>query len=152
MKRLAVVSIAFLVGAGAAFAQSEGTNVTLSTTSKQSVPPDFSRKSLLEIFRETDVGTDQPPPSAFDGGIVLINSSPLRMRWVPFLAPLFMMTSTSSYARFTPGGSLTVDPFTLTHNTFPYTPETARDPFREWRFRRMLKQNEEAAKKARGES
>jgi hypothetical protein len=137
-----------LATATLAAAQSDDKSTTLSVSSKQKNPPDYSRKSLLEIFLNTDAD-QKAPPSAFDGGLTLVDHPNFRLRWVPFLAPL--VTSNNPATRFSPLGSLSVDPFALTHSSFAYTAKSARDPFKEWKFRRMLRKNEEAAKKARGE-
>ena len=146
--RALLMATLLLATAALAAAQSDDKSTTLSVTSKQKNPPDYSRKSLLEIFRDTDAD-EKVAPSAFDGGLTLVDHPNFRLRWVPFLAPL--VTSYDPAVRFTPLGSLSVNPFALTHTTFAYTAQSARDPFKDWKFRRMLRKNEEAAKKARGE-
>lgn len=100
--------------------------------------PDFSRDAVLEIFLE-DIKPQ--PASRFDAGF-RFDTETTRFRWVPFIAPMFIDF---------PGGDVTtvaVDPFYLTGTSFPYTSSSYRDRLGEWRMRRMLRKNVEAANRA----
>jgi hypothetical protein len=124
---------------------------TLSVSSKESVTPDYSQKALLEIFKGIEVGEKGGIRSPLPGGIVLVETRRFHLRFMPYIAPMVLLAAWNPSARFTPGGSLTMNPFALTQTTFAYTSVTYRDPFNEWQFRRFLRRNERAARRARGE-
>ena len=143
MRNLAVALMALSLVATAASAQDQA-------SSKKAEPPDYSPPRLLQLFHDIDMTADNPVRSPFETGIVF-EQGPFRYRWVPLLAPMQLQASNSALARVSPMSALTVDPFALLGVTAAYTPNSYRDPVSEHRFERMIRKNEEEAKKERGE-
>lgn len=135
-RRLILLLFAVLM-ATSAFAQDSSGSPRREPTAE-----DYSQKALLEIFLEKpDV---LPEKSPFETGIVF-ERGPVRYRWMPIIAPLLIGGL---------GGSMDtvpmdyVDPFALTGMSFAYTSGSYRDRYSEWRVKRFLRKNVEAANKA----
>lgn len=96
---------------------------------------DYSKEALRQFFAEG--GTEKEPPrSPFDFGLVFLEGSRYRLRWMPLMAPLILSQTSGS-----PGINTNpiVDPFALTGSSYGATPAQARDRFRDWRERRALR-------------
>jgi hypothetical protein len=120
-------------------------------SSKQEPAPNYSKQTLMRIFVEEDKEEGENlPPDPFDVGLTYTVGN-TRIHWVPFVAPFFIGATMPS-AHVSPSSSLTVDPFNLLHTQHAYTSTSIQDPLKQWKFRRMLKNNEKAAKKERGEN
>jgi hypothetical protein len=117
-----------------------------STTEQEATEkPDYSRKALLEVFRETPEIINQPGP--FDSGIIFQRGS-VRYRWMPIVAPL-LFGGLGGSPDTTP--MPVVDPVALTGMSYPYDAGSYRDRWQEWRVRRMLRRNVAAANRADNE-
>lgn len=101
--------------------------------------PDYSRRAVLEVFLD-DLVPSGMAAAPFDAGF-RFDTSTTRFHWVPVMAPIF--TSVAHADVTTP----MVDPFYLTGTVFPYTSSSANDRFGEWRTRRFLRKNAEAARR-----
>jgi hypothetical protein len=100
--------------------------------------PDYSKKAILQMLQEEMDEDGNLPLSPFDVGF-RYETRTTKFRWVPFVMP-FLVNA---------GGDVSlapyVDPFVLTGTSFPVTPATARDWLSDWRTRRFLRKNVEAA-------
>ena len=112
------------------------------TGEKATDKPDYSRKALLEVFRETPEIINQPGP--FDSGIIFERGN-VRYRFMPIVAPI-LMGGLGGSADTTP--MPIVDPVALTGMSYPYDAGSYRDRWQEWRVRRMLRRNVAAANRA----
>jgi hypothetical protein len=149
MRELAIALLLFVGCVGVLPAQDGSSSSTaLSYTAKPDPPVDYSRERILKMFHDIDIGANPHGQSPFDG-VVLIETRTFRLRFMPILGSLLTLAAGNPAARFTPGGTLSVNPFALTHTSFAYTSASYRDPFSERQFRRFLRKNERAAKKAR---
>lgn len=111
---------------------------------EEAAKPDYSPDALREFVVEGDLERD-PPRSPFDLGLIFLDTDRLRIRWMPFVAPL-LLSQTSGSPDITTNPI--VDPFTLNRMSFPSTPGQARDRFRDWRERRTLRKFVAAANAA----
>jgi hypothetical protein len=131
-------------------AESTDTASTL-PSSKQEPQPNYSKQTLMRIFVEEDKDEGENlPKDPFDVGLTYTVGN-TRFHWVPFVAPFFIGATMPS-AHVSQTSSLTIDPFGLLHTQHAYTSTSIQDPLKQWKFRRMLKKNEQAAKKERGEN
>jgi hypothetical protein len=120
-------------------------------TSKQEPAPNYSKQTLMRIFVEEDKEDGENlPRDPFDVGLVY-TAGEYRFRFVPLLTP-FYLNATMPSAHVSPSASLTIDPFNMLHTEAAYTSNSIQDPLKQWKFRRMLKKNEKAAKKERGDN
>jgi hypothetical protein len=124
----------------------------LSVSSKLAPAPDYSERALLEIFRGIDAGESGRSRTPFQyGALIIIDKPRYQMRFGLLVSTTTLLAAFNPSVRFTPLGSLSMNPFTLLQTSYAYTPETYRDPFSERQFQRFLRRNERAARRARGE-
>lgn len=102
--------------------------------------PSYSKEAVLQVFMDDlqEIGDRGP----FDAGYTY-ETPTTRFRWVPFVMP-FTFGTTAERVSLAPY----VDPFALTGTSFPYTSASYNDRWADWRTRRMLRKNVEAANAA----
>jgi hypothetical protein len=109
--------------------------------SKKEKSPDFTREGVLQVFVD-DLTMGRSSNGPFDAGFTYTTPS-TRFHWVPFMMPFTFGTGAERVSL-----SPYVDPFALTGTSFPYTASSHKDRFGEWRTRRMLRRNVEAANRS----
>ena len=114
MRKLATPFLLLVGFAGVLPAQDGSSTTALSYTAKPDPPPDYSRERLVQMFHDIDIGANPRGLSPFDG-LVIIQTRTFTLRFMPVLGSLLTLAAGNPSARFTPGGTLSVNPFALTH-------------------------------------
>ena len=109
------------------------------TKTEEAKAADFSNRAILEFVRE--VMEDDGEDGFVVDGSVGYRRGDWMFRWMPIMAPLVFSQGLGANVSAMP----VVDPLALTGTAMPYTASTWRDGFGEWRERRFLRKNIEAA-------
>lgn len=121
-----IVAVLLLIAAAVAAPAAE---------SEPSDTPDYSRKGLLRFVIEQERADEA---TTFRSGVTVIDTTRVRVGWIPFAAPLVVSTAADADVTVMP----ILDPFTATQMSFPYTSGSFRSRYEEWKVRRILRRNE----------